>query len=201
MRLLLVFLALSLSLPLSAAPVPKVEPGDWKAVLKDREFHFDREHMGADNSAAAARKAGLAAEFTLNPSDPSHGEFTFARKDGPKVTVPGHRFTPAVVRGDALYVADYSTISSGCTIVAYNLTTGKKAWAKPLEGLGPVSHSKYRNYVAMSVEEHPSAKGDFALVISGWEAAGSYIEVIDLGTGKQLANKKFDFDAAGLPRP
>jgi hypothetical protein len=203
---LLSFLSLPLSLPLFlpllAAPVPKVEPGDWKAALKDRKFDFKREHTGADNSAAAARKAGLTAEFTLIPCDTPHGKFTFAKKGGPEVMFRGHTDTPVVVRGDALYVADYDPIASGCTIDAYNLTTGGKiAWAKPLEGIGPVKHSKYGNRVAMAVEEHPTAKGDFALVITGWEASGSYIEVIDLGTGKQLANKKFDFEAAGLPRP
>jgi outer membrane protein assembly factor BamB len=191
---------LLVALSLVAAPVPKVEPGDWKAALKDRKFDFNPEHSGPDNSAAAARKAGLAAEFVWDGSG-WEGEFKFAKKDGPKITIRGHYYSVAIVRGDALYFADYDMISSGCTVVAYDLTTGKKAWAKPLEGIGPVSHSKYRNRVAMAVEQHPTAKGDFALVVTGWETAGAYVEVIDLGTGKQLANKKFDYETTSLRRP
>ncbi|MCI0701010.1 MAG: hypothetical protein L0241_08000, partial [Planctomycetia bacterium] len=98
--------------------------------------------------------------------------------------------------GDALYVAEFDSIASGCKVVAYDLVTGKKAWDRQLEGIGPVSHSKYRNRVAMAVEKHPNAN-HFALVITGWEAFGRYIEVIDLVTGKQLALETFE--AGGLP--
>jgi hypothetical protein len=140
----------------------------------------------------------VAVEFVTDPGSPD--EYIVSRKDGPKFAVRGHAQSAFVVRGDALYFADYHGASSGCTIAAYDLTTGKKAWSKPLEGLGPIDHSKYRNKVAMAVEKHPDSKDAFALVITGWEAAGGYIEVIDLGTGKQLANKKFDYDDVGLPK-
>jgi hypothetical protein len=191
----------TLLLTLAAAPVPKVEAADWKPVVKDRQFQFDPAHSGAANAIAAAKKAGLAtAEFTPDQGG-FHGEFTFAKKDGPKITLLGHAQSTVVIRGDALYFADYGTSSSGCRVLAYDLTTGKKAWAQPLEGIGPVDHTKYRNKVAMSVEKHPTAKEAFALVITGWEAFGAYYEVIDLTTGKQLANKKFDYETTGLPRP
>jgi hypothetical protein len=192
---------LTLLLTLAAAPVPKAETADWKPVVKDRAFHFDPAHSGEKHAVAAAKQAGLGtAEFTPDQGG-FHGEFTFAKKDGPKVTLPGHAQSAVLVRGDALYFADYSFSSSGCRVVAYDLSTGKKAWAQHLEGIGPVDHTKYRNKVAMAVEKHPTAKDAFGLVITGWEAYGAYIEVIDLTTGKQLANKKFDYETSGLPRP
>ena len=174
---------------LAAAPVPPAVIADWKPAIKAREFAFEADHSGALNSVAAAKKAGLTAEFAAKEF--GDGEFTFQRKDSPKVTVMGHTGTPVVVRGDVLYVADFSPIANGCKVVAYDLTTGKKAWEKPLAGIGPIDHTKYRNKVAMSVEKHPT-ENHFALVIVGWESAGRYVEVLDLTTGKQLAHKKYD---------
>jgi hypothetical protein len=190
-------LTLLLTLTL-AAPVPKTEPADWKAALKDREFDYPSQPHRALDSMVAAENAGLTAAFVIEEGHAS-GAFVLAKRGGPQVKVRAHRMTAAVVRGDSLYVTDYDTISSGCTVVAYNLATGKKAWAKELEGIGPIDHSKYRNYVAMSVERHPKIKDAFALVVTGWEAQGAYVEVIDLMTGEQLANKKFE--SPGLPRP
>ena len=191
--------ALILTLVLAPAPVPKTEVADWRAAIQFRPFEFDRDHFGADNSVEVARQAGLTAKFAHDPSSRFEGSFTFARKGGPKVEHRGHRWSTAVVRGDVLYFADYDPITSGCTIIAYDLTTGKKGWAKAVEGLGPIDHSKYRNAVAMMVEKHPRTRGSFALVVTGWEAAGAYTEVLDLMTGKQLAHKTY-MDT-GLPKP
>jgi hypothetical protein len=189
------FLALVLAAT-PAAPVPPTPAtAGWKSAIKPREFRIDWDNAGAGNGVAAARKAGLSASFEPD-KDGFDGTFTFQKKDGRKVTFADHADAAVVVRGDALYVAKFSGISSGCTVVAYDLTTGKKAWAKALEGIGPVSHSKYRNRVAMAVEKHPNAD-HFALVITGWEAFGRYVEVIDLATGKQLAHKTYE--SAGVP--
>jgi hypothetical protein len=183
---------LALVLAASAAPVPPAPPAaDWKPAVKARAFEFDADHSGPLNSVAAAKKAGIAAEFQQNPNGFGEGEFTFQKKDGPKIIVSGHFGTSAVVHGDALYVADFSPLANGCKVVAYDLMTGKKAWSKPLAGIGEVAHSKYRNRVAMSVEKHPTAN-HFALVIVGWESSGRYVEVLDLATSKQLAHRMYD---------
>ena len=183
---------LALVLAVSAAPAPPTPPGpDWKPAIKAREFNFEADNSGPLNSVAAAKKAGIDAEYQPNPNGFGEGEFTFQKKGGPKFTVSGHFGTSAVVHGDALYVADFSPLANGCKVVAYDLTTGKKAWDRPLAGIGEVPHSKYRNRVAMSVEKHPD-KDHFALVIVGQESAGRYVEVIDLATGKQLANRKYE---------
>jgi PQQ enzyme repeat len=179
-----------LALVLAAAPVPPMLVADWKAALKSRAFDFEADHSGALNGVAAAKKAGLSATFEPD-KDGFDGTLTFQKKDCPKVTVRGHAQTAIVIRGDVLYVADYCPIASGCTVLAFDLTTGKKAWQQQLEGIGPVSHSKYRNRVAMTVEKHPDV-AHFALVITGWEVSGQYVEVIDLTTGKQLGLKTYE---------
>jgi hypothetical protein len=183
-----VFLVLLLA---PSAPVPPAPTtADWKPAIKVRAFEFDADNSGALNSVAAAKKAGLIAEYSTDPQRFRDGTFTFRTKDGPKVTVRGHGGTRVVVRGDAIYVAEFSPIATGCKVVAYDLATGKKAWEKELAGIGPVAHSRYSNRVAMAVEKHPT-ENHFALVIAGWEATGRYVEVLDLATGKQLAHKKY----------
>jgi len=183
-------LSLPLLLPLSAAPVPKTPPADWKTAIRDREFDFRRDGMRphAISSVQAARKAGFVAEFVEDPEG-WDGVFAFAKKDGPKLTVRGHTYSTAVVRGDALYFAYFTRgLVAGGRIAAYDLTTGKKGWEKYFEDLGTTCG----DYLTIAVEEHPTAKGAFALVATGWHVAAAFIEVLDLSTGKQLALKKLE---------
>src|SRR5580704_6274737 len=142
-----------LALTLIAAPMPKAAVADWGPVIKDRAFKFDDATKAWTSAVAEAKKTGLTVEFA-----PEQGEFTFAKKDGPKFIVHGHAASAFVVRGDMLYIPDHHPMSNGCKLVAYDLTTGKKAWTQPLEGIGAVPHTKYRNRVVMSVEAHPSVK-------------------------------------------
>ena len=106
MRLLATVLALLLSLPLLAAPVPKTEPVDWKSVIENRQYKPNRVGSKAEKSVAAAKAAGLAAEFTQD-DDGCSGVFAFASKGGPKLALSGHCYSVAVVRGDVLYLADF----------------------------------------------------------------------------------------------
>jgi hypothetical protein len=182
-----------LALVLAAAPVPPEQAADWKAAVKNRAFAFDPNKTGAAVAVESAKAAGLTAEFVGDADGFGDGTFTFQKKDGAKLTIDGHRETAIVVRGDVLYVAKFGPISTGCAVAAYDLTTGKKAWEKRLDGLGPIAHTKYRNRVMMAVEKHPDAN-QFALVITGREQAGDYIEVLDLATGKQLAHRKYEPD-------
>ncbi|MFO0822681.1 MAG: hypothetical protein U0792_06105 [Gemmataceae bacterium] len=189
----------ALALVLAFAPVPKTEAADWKPVIKDRAFKLEEAQTAMTDAITAAKKAGYAIEYTGDPNGFGSGDYTFAKKDGQKVTVVGHARSAFVLNGDTLYFADFSAISTGCKIVSYDLATGKKIRETQLEGLGPIAHTKYRNTVVMSVEKHSTVKDAFVLVITSQEAAGAYIEVIDLVTGKQLAHKKFHVN--DLPKP
>src|SRR5262249_49181415 len=47
---------------------------------------------------------------------------------------------------DALYIAEYSPIGTGCEVVALDLKTGKQLWKSRLKGIASDNpHSKYRN--------------------------------------------------------
>lgn len=89
----------------------------------------------------------------------------------------------------ALYLVHYGVMSSGATVRALELGTGQERWATPVVGLGPISHSKYSNHVALKL-----VRG--ALVAYGNEAQGRYIEVFDPQTGKMLSTQRLP--AAGI---
>jgi hypothetical protein len=190
MRFLATVLALLLSLPLLAAPVPKTEPADWKSVIENRQYKPNRVGIKAEKSVAAARAAGLVAEFTQD-DDGCTGVFAFAMKDGPKLALSGHCYSVAIVRGDVLYLADFERGAGGGKIVAYDLTTGKLAWQKKLDTIGVTCGD---HIASMAIEQHPNIKGSSALVVTGEKDANPFIEVLDPWTGKQLALKTFGED-------
>jgi hypothetical protein len=174
----------------SAAPVERAPLADWGNAIKDRDFEFNSAQAGIAACAAVARKAG--AKVTT-AGDPTRGSISLeVVVEGVKpVTVLAHSESSFAIHERTLYFANFTPYSSGCTLVAYDLKTGKKLWGQNLEGLGPIDHTKYRNRVALAVEKHPTAKA-WGVVATGWESAGRYLEVLDPKTGKQLAHKKYD---------
>ncbi len=84
-----------------------------------------------------------------------------------------------------LYVAQFDRIASGCTVVAYQLNSGAIAWHRPLIGLGPIVHSKYRNHVQLQLIGSN-------LRVFGWETSGRYIEDVQRSTGYVVATGLVD---------
>ena len=82
-----------------------------------------------------------------------------------------------------LFVALYSQRSTGCCVLALNLSSWETLWERELKGLGSVGHSRYRNKVQMSIIES-------YLVIFGWESDGKYIEILDPVSGDLVLNRK-----------
>lgn len=87
--------------------------------------------------------------------------------------------------GDSLLVARYHRIASGVHIDALDAMTGQPRWATAAFGVGPVSHSRYSNQVALGCDK---ANGHF--IIYGKESAAHYIERRDVKTGKLIANTR-----------
>ena len=100
---------------------------------------------------------------------------TFVYRHAPVKEVKGHEETLFVVTSDGKLI--YTTqhpISSGCGLTALELATGKELLTMNLKGLGPISHSKYRNRINIEY------KYPHHLVIFGNESSGKYVEVVDL---------------------
>jgi hypothetical protein len=173
----------------SAAPVtPPPAPPDWGGAIKDREFQFDKTQAGIYVCAGAAKKAG--AEVSVE-GDATRGNVELKVAQGGKpVVLLAHAEAAFAVRDGVLYFAKFSPHANGCSVVAHDLKTGKQLWDQPLKGIGMIRHFRYSNSVILTVEKHPSAAA-WAVVVTGWESAGKYLEVLDPKTGKQLAHKKY----------
>jgi hypothetical protein len=89
---------------------------------------------------------------------------------------------PFVRDGDTLYLADFSPISSGCRVLAYDLAGRKQLWRAGLKGLGPVDHSKYRNSVTIKVRNG-------IVEIHSVESYGEYFEELDAKTGATVGHR------------
>ena len=89
-----------------------------------------------------------------------------------------------LVKGDSLYMLEYHFMSSGCSVEKIDLKNGKRVWIRPLEGIGPIDHSKYFNDVFIREEKREIA-------VYGKESSGRYRETVDTKTGKSTSNYKF----------
>lgn len=94
-----------------------------------------------------------------------------------------HPNTVFVRKNSMLFVTDYGYMISGCSVIAFDLKLRKQLWTTRLQGLGPIAHSKYSNYVNIAIEKE-------LVIIYGKESSGRYIELLDAQTGKTVGNKK-----------
>lgn len=103
----------------------------------------------------------------------------------------GHKAIVFARWNDVLYITNYSPIASGCEVVAVDLNTGRLLWKSQLQGIGPTMHSEYSNLVNIECDEQ-------MIIVTGNEANGRYIEVLDRQSGKTLANMKLAADPNSL---
>lgn len=75
-------------------------------------------------------------------------------------------------------------MATGCKIVAIDLTNGTIQWTTQLKGVGAVSHSRYSNAVNMEATDN-------VVIVRGNEAAGRYVEILDIGTGKTVGYRVY----------
>lgn len=91
-----------------------------------------------------------------------------------------------------IFITDFCPISTGCTIVAVNLESGKEIWRNRLFGTGPTPrlHSKYSNSINIETDGK-------RVIVFGKESDGMYVEHLDINTGKTIANQRYEHDWVG----
>ncbi len=99
-----------------------------------------------------------------------------------------HRETVFTRFGDVLYVAEPARSTTGCTVYAYDLKTGKELWRTRLQSRSNRPHSAYSNMVTVELFFSD------ALLVRGNESLLRYIEFVDLKTGKTLAKREYPRD-------
>ena len=92
-----------------------------------------------------------------------------------------HPESAFLIKDKIVIYANFSMISSGCELRAYDLEKREEIWRSRLDGLGPVDHSKYRNRINMELRND-------RVVVFGNESSGQYIESRDIKTGELIAH-------------
>jgi uncharacterized protein (DUF1810 family) len=162
----------------------------WQKALDHEKFHFSESTIGVVYSLSQYR-ADCKVCMVYDPKLSAGLTFKFERDGKELVKIVGHAESAFRTDGNVLYFARFPTGDTGCTVFAYDLTTGKKVWEAKLSALGPVSHFAYRNQVTMELSSFAELgkEGEGAIKIVGRESYGDYIEVLDRATGKVLAHK------------
>jgi hypothetical protein len=92
--------------------------------------------------------------------------------------------TPFFIRDGIIYYPQYRETANGCKWVAFDLVRGRELWTTRLFGIGFVSHSEYTNQIYCKTVGQ-------RIVVYGDEAAGQYVEILDMRTGRTIANRGF----------
>jgi hypothetical protein len=124
---------------------------------------------------------------------PTSVSLRFVRHGKERCALDAHVYSVFVIRGNLLYFADFDPESEGCSLVAYDLSRGKELWEKELNAVpGAVVSGPYHNRVNLKV-------GPSALVVTGRETPGDYVEAILWGVGERLAHKVFSREDGASP--
>ncbi len=102
-----------------------------------------------------------------------------------------HYDTASLVWAGDVFVAHYEAIASGAQVSRLDRASGKVVWTRPLQGLGPLGHSKYSNAVQIEF-----TGGE--LWVFGREASGAYVEVLDVADGHRVDHSLVEADLVDL---
>ncbi len=171
----------------AGTPTAPPTPGKSDGIA----FVFAGESPRRDRDVSVTTPTGTTCSFALDQGT-SRTHLACAT-DGARIwgVDLANQFVPGgalATDGERLFVVDYCAISSGASVTAYDVARGRFLWTRALYALGPVSHSEYYNDVDVRVDGSLGQNG--AVVVSGWEAYGKYVEVLDPATGVDLGNRK-----------
>jgi len=162
-----------------------VRSAAFRAARSIRETPIPPWRWNAESSSPLHSMTGYNGPYDLEIARKEPAELVSrARKDGRILHEwPVHAMgTPFVIDGDLLYYPRLGEFAAGCVLISFDLEQGRKLWETDLVAMGPIGHSKYTNHgINLSLNER-------ILRIDGSEAAGTYTEFVEAGTGKTLAN-------------
>lgn len=97
-------------------------------------------------------------------------------------------YAALVADENTLYVVRYCGIATGAFVTAYDLRKGTERWQQRVLGIGPVTHSGYRNEVQVELNSG-------TLRVFGQESSGRYVEDFATNNGERLGNFRGGIDA------
>jgi hypothetical protein len=146
---------------------------EWKPPREDLRSCLLYE--ASEYQVESVRKKGERGVLTVRVSDGEKELYSFK----------AHAGTVFFERDGVMFHTQYSPVSSGCSIVAFDLKAKKELWKTRLQALPLKPHSAYHNEV--KVEPHDAG----LLVVYGYESYGKYVEIVDRNTGKTVGHKVF----------
>jgi hypothetical protein len=159
---------------------------DYSAKAVETKWKWDAKTLDTKNYAKGLDKKYKVDINSENAKFPwSNVILNITAGDKIDYTTKVNQTTPFLIRDETMYVAVYNPSSSGCSVKAVDLTSGKELWNTHLQGIGPVAHFRYNNRVTFEFDKSG------AIVVFGFESSGKYVEFVDPKSGKTLANKKF----------
>jgi hypothetical protein len=163
----------------------------WQKQLEETKFQFAKDQAGLMYSLSQCIRGDYKIHMIYDPKTWWMMTFKFERDGKELLTIEGHDRSVFRIDGNVLYFAHFPTSTSGCTVTAYDLSTGKKLWETRLDAVGCPSHFAYMNQVTMDWSGLPELdkEGEGSIKITGRESFGDYIEILDRNTGKVLAHK------------
>jgi hypothetical protein len=175
--------ALLVAVAAVAAPVPKKPAKDYQKLADETGWVFAERKAITDSLEEEFK--GFRAELLAFEGIDMTVRIANAKKEE-LLKWQTHVEVSFAQRNGVFYYTDFSPYSSGCRVVAFDLTAKKQLWKAELKGLGGIDHSKYRNEVRMEVLD------DDTLRVFGKESAGRYVEIVDRSTGKTVGHKVSD---------
>ena len=195
---------LLVSVLLAESPVENVEqteplgkPQIWNEYLRSFPARFDSGYDETILGSLARYRGSLQVHLVYDPSRPHEIICRFVDKVHEILSIRGHQHSSFCSKDNRLYFADYLPDAPGCSVVAYDLTSGKEVWRTKLHQEQPSGVSAYRNRASISLPDGPyvAGKGREApggvVQVKGSETYCDYIEVLDAKTGESLAIKNF----------
>jgi len=182
MRTVIVAIVVQASVALAAHSAPAPEEKDYQKIADKEEWKWVPERASARDGAKNFKGDFKAEVVEKDVNGFKSEKINFAKGDDVVFTIEGHAETVFAGRDNVVYYADFSQAASGCVVIAYDLGAKKQLWKTNLKGLGPIAHTRYRNRVTLDIK-------DDAVHVLGNEAAGKYVEYLDLKTGKTVGHK------------
>jgi hypothetical protein len=168
--------------PIMAVPSDQQSP-HWDRVVQRARFTFQENEANVLYSLSQYG-GDCKIQIIYDPRRRGALQFKFLREGEEILVLEGHAHSVFRTADNVLYFARYHPWGSGCSVAAYDLTSGRELWQSTLKGVGSVKHSAYRNLVNMGMAGE-------AISIRGHESYGDYLEILDRKTGKRLAHRVF----------
>ena len=179
--------------PAADAPDPlAAKKAAWEKVLGQMTFRFSESDAGVLFSLTQYG-GDCKVHMVFDPKKWWRLTFQFERDGKDILTLDGHQGSVFRTVKNVLYFAHFPPGDCGCTVAAYDLTTGKKLWETKLNAVGTPLHSAYFNRVTMGLSSLPELdkEGEGIVSITGRESFGDYVEILDRNSGKVLAHKVY----------